>query len=164
MESQTAKISFKVDGELYERIAEHARAEGLPNMSAAIRDLIEIALDTGSLSDEIEARVEVRFKELENRVAKVCSRGTKASLANLLATSTFASAVASIERANYNGSRRAASCPRAGSVAPGGRLSRCATGSSSGSSPRRSWSTRGFRPSRWRAAWASCATRASSCR
>ena len=87
-------INLKIDSETLALIDAYAKAEDV-GRSEAVRRLVKRALSQGELADVISERV-------EDRVAKVCSRGTKASLANFIATMTFASAIGNIERANHN--------------------------------------------------------------
>ena len=93
--------SVRLDAGLERRVEAHASAQGI-KMSEAIRDLIEKGLAASSvdlyaspLDDIIRRTTQSEFsllrlsmdehaKTMEERVAKVCSRGSRAALANLV--------------------------------------------------------------------------------
>lgn len=93
--------SVRLDAGLERRVEAHASAQGV-SVSEAIRDLIEKGLAASSvdlyaspMADLVRRVMQSEFsllrisldehtKDMEERVAKVCSRGSRAALANLV--------------------------------------------------------------------------------
>ena len=105
-------ITVKLDSETLSAIDSFAQAEGV-GRSEAVRALVVRALNQGTLTDEIAEKVAdpiaetiakqtERLEELEDRLAKVSARGTKAALATLVATATYMAPIGNVARANHN--------------------------------------------------------------
>ena len=91
-------VTVRLDDETRAKVAAYRAVSGCATEAAAIRELVEAGLDAqgaslasaplarfvrevmGGQLDLFRTELEARNDELEDRVARVCSRGTKASL------------------------------------------------------------------------------------
>ena len=103
------QLRVKVDPESYDRYADYAEERFGGNISEALRQLLEQGYRQVSTSEMLDRYFEEHFDprcdELEERLAKVTSKGTKASLGNLTLMSEIVMAVCmilrSIDRDNH---------------------------------------------------------------
>ena len=89
----TKPIPIRFELEEYEAIKEYANTHTNGNFSRAVKDLCAYALVPAQAQTAIEHRVEAMIEEGVERMAKVASRGVKASLANLAINCSYLPAI-----------------------------------------------------------------------
>lgn len=101
-ENKTMLLRTVVDREVGEKYAEFAKERFDGNVSQAMRYLMERGYEEESLEGTLDRYFEEHFDpkmdDLEERLAKVTSRGTKAALGNLALMSETVMAICSILR------------------------------------------------------------------
>lgn len=104
-ENRTKPTPVRLEDDLLRRIASYMISSGASNRSSAIRDLIELGLKYYSDQDLVSVQCDIlsdvlieRVTESIERLYKVNSRGTKASLASLLLLSLYLPHIATMTK------------------------------------------------------------------
>ena len=114
------KVSLSISSDTLQKLIEYASIHGM-KLSKAAEVLLSQALDPGSIDsgepieterilqrlDDIESSIKGSLDNQTERIAKVTSRGTKASLASLIGLVSYLPAIGNLTNANYHLTRGA---------------------------------------------------------